>query len=99
MKTVDKRMVHYGNPTESWDRIGRMWGALLGIPDIPAETCCHMMVAMKSVRETYEHNEDNNMDAAGYTYMAERIYLDKERRSVGRMAKRVWAYFTGSDTP
>ncbi len=101
MKTVDGRMAHYGNPTESWTRIGRMWGALLGIPDIPAGTCCLMMAAMKNVRETYEHNEDNNMDACGYTYMAERIALDKERGSVRSFVRRVWDGITllASDTP
>jgi len=75
---VDERMAKYGVPTESWSRIGRMWGAYLGIKAIPAWKCLHMMSQMKEVRETYERNPDNNLDAVGYIDCAERVILAEE---------------------
>jgi len=74
-KAVDANMVKYGVPTESWARIGRMWGAYLGIDAIPAWKCLHMMSQMKEVRETYQRNPDNNLDAVGYIDCAERVIL------------------------
>lgn len=78
-QTVDENMAKYGVPTESWKRIGRMWGAYLGIDDIPAWKCLHMMSQMKEVRETYERNPDNNLDAVGYIDCAERVIVDEEK--------------------
>lgn len=76
-KIVNARMEKYGIPTESWTRIGRCWGAMLGVPDIPAEICLLMMAQMKNIRETYEHNDDNNIDAAGYVDCAQRVIVAK----------------------
>ena len=77
-KIVDKNMGKYGVPTESWKRIGRMWGAYLGIEDIPAWKCLHMMSQMKEVRETYTRNPDNNLDAVGYIDCAERVRIKNQ---------------------
>jgi len=76
-KIVDERMSKYGVPTESWTRIGRMWGARLNVPDIPAEVCLKMMCDVKSIRETYEHNDDNWVDDVGYTDCAHRVLTAK----------------------
>lgn len=78
-KIVDERMEKYGVPTESWTRIGRMWGARLNIPDIPAEVALKMMCDVKSIRETYEHNPDNWIDDIGYTDCAHRVVVAKQK--------------------
>jgi hypothetical protein len=78
-KIVDDRMAKYGVPTESWTRIGRMWGARLNIPDIPAEVALKMMCDVKSIRESYEHNPDNWVDDVGYTDCAHRVVEAKKR--------------------
>ncbi len=82
-KIVDERMVKYGKPTESWTRIGRMWGAYLNIEDIPAEQALQMMTMVKKIREQYEHNPDNWEDDAGYVDCAHRTLMDKLKKEGG----------------
>jgi len=81
-RIVDERMEKYGVPTESWTRIGRMWGAYLNIEDIPAEVCLQMMTMVKKIRERYEHNPDNWVDDAGYVDCAHRVDEDKRKGEV-----------------
>ena len=76
---VDERMEKYGVPTESWTRIGRMWGAYLDIDDIPAEVCLQMMTLVKKIRERYEHNPDNWVDDVGYVDCAHRVTMAKRK--------------------
>jgi len=64
------RMRQYGPPEDCFVKIGRMWGALLGIPDIPPRTVCHMMTGLKLVRDVFEPNRDNTVDAVGYELCA-----------------------------
>ena len=82
-KIVDERMKKYGVPTESWTRIGRMWGAYLDIDDIPAEVCLQMMTMVKKIRERYEHHPDNWEDDAGYVDCAHRVMTDKLKKEGG----------------
>ncbi len=77
-KIVDDRMEKYGVPTESWTRIGRMWGGYLNIDDIPAEQCLQMMTMVKKIREQYEHNPDNWIDDVGYVDCAHRVLEAKQ---------------------
>lgn len=76
-RIVDERMAKYGVPTESWTRIGRMWGAYLDIDDIPAEVCLQMMTLVKKIRERYEHNPENWVDDVGYVDCAHRVLKAK----------------------
>ena len=78
-RIVDERMEKYGVPTESWTRIGRMWGAYLNVDDIPAEVCLQMMTMVKKIRERYEHNPDNWIDDAGYVDCAHRVMEEKKK--------------------
>jgi hypothetical protein len=39
----------YGHPLDNFTMMGRMWGALLGVPDIPAETVAVMMVSLPRI--------------------------------------------------
>lgn len=78
-----QRLVHgnrgadYGHPIEDYERTGRMWGAILGIPDIDPRICCLMMVAVKLSREVNKHKRDNLTDAAGYSECAQMV-ADKQ---------------------
>lgn len=74
-----QRLVHgnrgadYGHPIDDYTRTGRMWGAILGIPDIDPRICCLMMAAMKISRETNKHKRDNLTDLSGYAECASMV--------------------------
>lgn len=74
-----QRLVHgnrgadYGHPIEDYARTGRMWGAILGIPDIDPRLCCLMMAAVKISRECNRHKRDNLTDLAGYAECADMV--------------------------
>lgn len=67
-----QRLVHgnrgedYGHPAEDFARTGRMWGAILGIPDVPPDRVGLCMAALKISREVNRHKRDNLTDLAGY---------------------------------
>ncbi len=71
----------YGHPVDDFTRTGRMWGAILGIPDVPPEKVGLCMVAVKISREVNRPKRDNRTDMAGYAgcvdRIAERLGLDK----------------------
>lgn len=73
------RLVHgnrgadYGHPIEDYTRTGRMWGAILGLPDLDPRTCCLMMAALKVSREVNKHKRDNLVDLAGYAECAQMV--------------------------
>ena len=75
-----QRQSDYGHPIDNFTQTGRMWGAILNIPDIPAETVGLMMVAAKVSRETNVHKRDNLVDMAGYAGTIEKIV---SRRAAG----------------
>jgi len=60
------RQADYGHPFDNFSDIGRVWGMLLGIPDIPPETVGLMMVGVKLSREKFQPKRDNLIDGAGY---------------------------------
>jgi len=60
------RQADYGHPSVIYARVGRVWGALLGIEDIPAATVCLMLAGMKVARQSIKPKHDNGVDAAGY---------------------------------
>ena len=74
-----QRLVHgnrgadYGHPIDDYTRTGRMWGAILGIPDIDPRTACLMMAVMKVSREVNKHKRDNLTDLAGYAECAQMV--------------------------
>jgi len=73
------RLVHgnrgadYGHPIHDYARTGRMWGAILGVPDIDPRICCLMMVAVKISREVNKPKRDNRVDGAGYFECAQMV--------------------------
>lgn len=57
----------YGPPEESFGRIGRIWGAILNLPDIDPSTVALMMAGMKISRASGQlDHEDSYVDLAGY---------------------------------
>ena len=63
----DRENVH-GSALKTFTAIGRMWGALLDIEDIPPHVVALMYDAGKSVRAVdNQFHEDNWLDKQGYT--------------------------------
>lgn len=75
-----QRLVHgdrgaaYGHPADDFARSGRMWGAILGIPDVPPELVGLCMAAVKISREVNSPRRDNRVDLAGYAETVQMIH-------------------------
>lgn len=74
-----QRLVHgdrgndYGHPVHDFTRTGRMWGAILGIPDVSPHLVGLCMVALKMSREVNKPKRDNRTDMAGYAETVDMI--------------------------
>lgn len=73
------RQESYGHPFDDFSRTGRMWGAILGIPDVSPRKVALCLIALKVARESHQHKDDTVIDIAGY---AETLALVVERESV-----------------
>jgi len=62
----------YGNPSENFDNIARMWSVILK-KEVSAHDVGLCMVAMKVAREINVHKRDNLVDIAGYAATLERL--------------------------
>lgn len=77
-----QRLVHgprqqsYGHPFDDFSRTGRIWGAILGIPDVPPDKVALCLVGVKISREVNAPKRDNRVDMAGY---AETLDLVRQR--------------------
>lgn len=67
------RQEAYGPPDVDLARTGRIWGAILGTPDIPAATVALMMVGVKMSRQVHRPARDNLVDGCGYLRCIEKI--------------------------
>lgn len=67
----------YGTPRSDFTRTGRIWGAILGIPDVPPEKVGLCMIGVKISRETHKHKKDNLIDVCGYSKTIAMINEDK----------------------
>ena len=63
----------YGTAKDNFTDIGRIWGTLLGIPDIKPEMVGLMMAGLKIAREKYKHKKDNIIDGIGYLKLSNDI--------------------------
>jgi nucleoside 2-deoxyribosyltransferase len=76
------RLVHgarqnaYGHPADDFARTGRMWGAILGIPDVTPALVGLCLAAVKISREVNAPKHDNLVDLCGY---AETVELVRQR--------------------
>ena len=71
------RQADYGHPFEDFTRTGRIWGALLGLPDIDPAVVGLMMGGVKMSREVHRPKRDNLVDLAGY---AKTVDLVRQRQ-------------------
>ena len=74
------RQGSYGHPLDDFTRTGRMWGAILGVPDVPAEKVALCLAAVKLSREVNAPKRDNLVDLAGYALTASLVYEERKRR-------------------
>jgi hypothetical protein len=87
-----QRIVHadrgkdYGHPIEDFTRSGRMWGAILGIPDVAPDKVAMCMIAVKLSREVNRDKRDNRVDMAGY---AETLDMVRQRQAQGPLAMAI----------
>lgn len=64
----------YGHPHEDFSRTGRIWGAILDLPDVPAYKVGLCMAAVKISREVNKPKRDNMVDLAGYAKCVSMIH-------------------------
>lgn len=74
------RQADYGHPIEDFTRTGRIWGAILGIPDVSPDQVALCMVGVKMSREVNKPKRDNRVDMAGYTKTLELVRERQENR-------------------
>lgn len=67
------RQETYGHPFENFTDIGRMWGAILGIPDIDPEKIALCMMATKIARLKNSYHEDGEVDYYGYEKCLQKV--------------------------
>lgn len=74
------RQESYGHPLDDFSRTGRIWGAILGIADVPAEKVALCMIGLKISREVNLHGRDNVVDGSGYWGTLDLVLAERERR-------------------
>jgi hypothetical protein len=68
------RQGQYGDAFENFEKIGKIWAALLEIEEIPAYQVALMMDALKTVRLFRNPgHEDSWLDKEGYTTLGQEI--------------------------
>ena len=71
--TGDRQGTH-GDALSTHTRIGRIWGAILGVDDIDPAIVALMMTGLKAARAAQNlTHEDNYIDLAGYAALAGEI--------------------------
>jgi hypothetical protein len=68
-----ERQASYGHPATDFERTGRIWGAILGIPDVPPELVALCMAGLKISREVNAPKRDNMVDLIGYAICERRV--------------------------
>ena len=71
--TDHDRQIQYGNPKDHFTDVGRIWGSILRIDDIPPAKVGLMMVGLKLAREAFKPKYDNRLDAIGYTLLVDKL--------------------------
>lgn len=67
-QVLSDRQETYGDSKENFARIGRMWGAILDTPDIPAHVVALMFDSAKTIRAIKNPKHDDSwIDKLGYT--------------------------------
>jgi Domain of unknown function (DUF6378) len=78
---LEDRQEDYGDALPNFRKIGRIWGALLGIEDIPPFKVALMMDGLKSVRLSGNpEHKDSWVDKLGYTSLGQAITEETIKR-------------------
>lgn len=72
------RQQDYGHPIEDFTRTGRLWAAILGIPEVTPAQVALCMVAVKISRECHAPKRDNRVDGVGY-FAALELVREREK--------------------
>ena len=70
------RAAAYGPVSESFSRIGKMWGVILGV-EVSPEQVGLCLAAMKICRQVHKPQRDNLIDCAGYVGCIAKIQEEK----------------------
>ena len=75
-RLLQERQIMYGNAADHFEGVGRGWGAILGIEDIPTWQVALMMDFFKTMRcAANPTHQDSWNDKEGYTKLGKRIAL------------------------
>ena len=74
------RQADYGHPLDDFTRTGRIWAAILGLPEVTPEQVGLCMVAVKVSRYCNRPKRDSLTDGAGYFATIEMIEQERARR-------------------
>lgn len=66
------RQSDYGDANESFSRIATIASVMTG-KELSSEDCCAVMMAVKLVRESFNHKRDNLVDLCGYAELMNRL--------------------------
>lgn len=73
-----ERQKTYGHPYDNFKDIGRIWGTILNLEDIPPEKVGLMMIGVKIAREKFLPKRDNRIDLCGYAKTIDIIHQKKK---------------------
>lgn len=62
----------YGDARESFGRVATIASVMTG-KELSPEDCCAVLMAVKLVRESFNHKRDNLVDLCGYTELMNRL--------------------------
>jgi hypothetical protein len=77
------RQGDYGHPADDFARTGRIWAAILGVPEVTPEQVGLCMVGVKLSREVNKPKRDNRVDIAGYAETLDLVAEWRERKQLG----------------
>lgn len=71
------RQSAYGDPSESFARVARLWSEILGV-EVTSEQVLLCMIQLKVSRAINRHSRDNYVDIAGYAGLIEMLGEEKD---------------------
>lgn len=69
----------YGDANESFSRIATIASVMTG-KELSPEDCCAVMMAVKLVRESFNHKRDNLVDLCGYAHIMNEIVESEKKK-------------------
>lgn len=69
----------YGDAKESFSRIATIASVMTG-KELSPDDCCAVMMAVKLVRESFNHKRDNLVDLCGYAHIMNEIVESEKKK-------------------